>query len=470
MTQSTLKSKILPRLVPFVLTFAAAASAQTLARPGWTGSGLSTQSWSKHAVLYEIDTRSFQDTNGDGIGDLKGIAQHLDYLKALGVDAILLEPLTAAAPAQPGSQPAPIDPALGTIDDFDDLSLQASRHNIRILLDLPNPDPGLARFWLTRGVAGFHIPGSTDANAAAIQAIQKLLPKYAGQRILITDAELAAAGKHSPDQLVLDSEILRIPSSASANRAAELRAALEHSQAMLRSATPVLVTDAAGLPRSQNRFADAAHEADAAKLIGTVLLLNRSVSLIYAGQELGLSSPTGAPVTMPWVPPPAPPVTDTPPPAPKPVPPPSTTPSDTYVPYVRPVAPPKPVPPDPATAAGQDLNPNSTLNFYRQLVQLHHGTSPLRDGEEILINHDDQGALIWVRKPPVPSQQNPAIVILCNLSGKPLVVSLKDDMARLHLRGSFLRKILRSDDALGSMYLDPITIPPFGVYVGELRF
>jgi len=75
-----------------------------------------------------------------------------------------------------------------------------------------------------------------------------------------------------------------------------------------------------------------------------------------------------------------------------------------------------------------------------------------------------------VRKPPVPSQQNPAIVILCNLSGKPLVVSLKDDMARLHLRGSFLRKILRSDDALGSMYLDPITIPPFGVYVGELRF
>src|SRR3984893_11807944 len=49
--------------------------------------------WWKHAVIYEIYPRSFQDSNGDGIGDLNGITQRLDYLEALGVDAIWIAPM-----------------------------------------------------------------------------------------------------------------------------------------------------------------------------------------------------------------------------------------------------------------------------------------------------------------------------------------------------------------------------------------
>ena len=49
--------------------------------------------WWKHAVIYEIYPRSFQDSNGDGLGDLNGITSRLDYLKALGVDAIWLTPI-----------------------------------------------------------------------------------------------------------------------------------------------------------------------------------------------------------------------------------------------------------------------------------------------------------------------------------------------------------------------------------------
>jgi alpha-glucosidase len=49
--------------------------------------------WWKHAVIYEIYPRSFQDSNGDGIGDLNGIAQRLDYLQDLGVDAIWIAPI-----------------------------------------------------------------------------------------------------------------------------------------------------------------------------------------------------------------------------------------------------------------------------------------------------------------------------------------------------------------------------------------
>ena len=58
-----------------------------------TATASTTQPWWKGAVLYEIYPRSFQDSNNDGIGDLNGITQRLDYLKTLGVDAIWLSPI-----------------------------------------------------------------------------------------------------------------------------------------------------------------------------------------------------------------------------------------------------------------------------------------------------------------------------------------------------------------------------------------
>jgi alpha-glucosidase len=69
---------------------------------GWTSAGsdaprnnahAAVDPWWKHAVIYEIYPRSFQDSNGDGIGDLNGITQRLDYLEALGVDAIWIAPM-----------------------------------------------------------------------------------------------------------------------------------------------------------------------------------------------------------------------------------------------------------------------------------------------------------------------------------------------------------------------------------------
>ena len=123
-------------------------SSQTLARPGWVGSGLTAQTWFKHGIFYKIDTRTFASSKADsGTGDLKGITQHLDYIHSLGVDAILLKPLSTAG------QPTAIDPTLGTLDDLDDLTLQASRLKIRVLLELAAPDPPIARSWLTRGIA-----------------------------------------------------------------------------------------------------------------------------------------------------------------------------------------------------------------------------------------------------------------------------------------------------------------------------
>src|SRR5271170_7991488 len=93
-----------------------------------------TRKWWKGAVLYEIYPRSFQDSNGDGIGDLNGITSRLDYLKVLGVDAIWLSPIYPSPQVDFGydiSDYENIDPAYGTLADFDRLVAEAKKRDIR---------------------------------------------------------------------------------------------------------------------------------------------------------------------------------------------------------------------------------------------------------------------------------------------------------------------------------------------------
>ena len=95
--------------------------------------------WWKNAVVYEIYPRSFQDTNGDGIGDLNGITEHLDYLKQLGIDAIWISPMYPSPQVDFGydiSDYEAIDPQYGTMADFDRLIAEANKRHIRIMLDM----------------------------------------------------------------------------------------------------------------------------------------------------------------------------------------------------------------------------------------------------------------------------------------------------------------------------------------------
>jgi alpha-glucosidase len=103
------------------------------------GTSASTQDWWKNAVIYEIYPRSFQDSNGDGVGDLNGITQRLDYLKDLGVDAIWLTPCYPSPQVDFGydiSDYKNIDPEYGTLADFDRLVAEANKRHIRILMDM----------------------------------------------------------------------------------------------------------------------------------------------------------------------------------------------------------------------------------------------------------------------------------------------------------------------------------------------
>lgn len=95
--------------------------------------------WWKETVVYQIYPRSFQDSNGDGIGDLKGIVSRLDYLQKLGIGAIWLSPVCKSPQDDFGydiSDYQDIDPMFGSLEDMETLIHEAGERNIRIIMDL----------------------------------------------------------------------------------------------------------------------------------------------------------------------------------------------------------------------------------------------------------------------------------------------------------------------------------------------
>ena len=98
--------------------------------------------WWECGVIYQIYPRSFQDSGGDGVGDLRGIEQRLDYLADLGIDAIWLSPIFPSPMADFGYDVADycgVDALFGSQDDFDRLLAAAHERGIRLMLDLvPN--------------------------------------------------------------------------------------------------------------------------------------------------------------------------------------------------------------------------------------------------------------------------------------------------------------------------------------------
>ncbi|MBV9767517.1 MAG: alpha-glucosidase [Acidobacteriaceae bacterium] len=123
----------------------------------------SADPWWKHAVIYEIYPRSFQDSNGDGIGDLNGITQRLDYLKDLGVDAIWIAPCYPSPQVDFGydiSDYQNIDPMYGTLADFDRLTAEAKKRNIRVIMDAVLNHTSDKHAWFTESASSRTNPKS----------------------------------------------------------------------------------------------------------------------------------------------------------------------------------------------------------------------------------------------------------------------------------------------------------------------
>ncbi|MDQ1531036.1 MAG: oligo,6-glucosidase, partial [Microbacteriaceae bacterium] len=99
----------------------------------------SIAAWWKSAVVYQIYPRSFADSNGDGVGDLGGVLQHLDHLQQLGVDVVWLSPVYRSPQADMGydiSDYQDIDPMFGTLQQLDALIAGLHERGMKLVMDL----------------------------------------------------------------------------------------------------------------------------------------------------------------------------------------------------------------------------------------------------------------------------------------------------------------------------------------------
>jgi alpha-glucosidase len=502
---------------------ASTARAQTLARPGWAGSGMATEPWWQHAVIYRVVPGAFQDSDGDGKGDLRGVANRMDYLQSLGVDAVLLEEPAADVAGDTG---------------FDDLISAAGRQHLRVLMLLEDggnsatqPDSklvALARLWLTRGASGIYLESKRSAAEVAplLHQLRVVTDSFAGQRVLLaaTATNPAPSTIHSIliDEAQPAVRVAKTKQTSGAQAGAQLvevpleltNATAKTIRAALNGVNNSSIAGTSGFFLSEQLFSAQAllDPANVASLDGRrrafalVLLASRGAAALRYGQEIGML-PTvpsqAAPVPlMQWTPSNVAPVkkVEAAPVATKApteeygtfhpyVPPPKMDTPRPRMPEVAPGGAPPPVDPDsltgfttaetlPASAvapldakainvAHEDPDPNSLLNLYRRLIQLHHDNPTLRSGVEVLLDYDDLGAVVWVRQPGRGSST--AIVAVCNLSGAPLHLSLNQELARQHVHTGSLRNLLSTVATQDSVQsTDNLTLPPYGVFLGEL--
>jgi hypothetical protein len=481
---SLLQTILVAAALASVTLLAVSAPAQTLAHPNWVGNGMSTDPWYQHAVIYRIDgtpaatptftAASIAQAAAPGRVDFRYLAPRIHALRSVGVDALLLP--APEIPDQSAAAPAPNDsgdPGSTQIDQLDDLIRVASNRGVRILLTLQSPSgaadlTGLARFWLNRGVAGFYIEAPAGSNSAEMQASVQLLRRQVasvvGQRIVISNLDLAMPDASVPVQaaapIVRRSGTTHSPHASDTAPQLELDARL-NSVPRLDAATlrPMLIQTvgqayllqdfdpAKGIASSVSASPSTASSQGLAEIRATVALLTHPASIIESDAKLVLE-PIPERLELD---------DEQPKPAPTPAPQPGV-----FLPYKA------YVPPKKNTLA--DITPKDPLTlWYKQLATLHHGNAAFRGGTTTFLNFDAQNALVWVGRPATVTNIAPAIVVVCNLSASEVKLSLKSEIESLGLRGNYLRTLLRSDRTMGPQELDSVTLPPYSVYVGELR-
>ncbi len=123
------------------------------------------KNWWRQAVIYQIYPRSFKDSNGDGIGDIKGITSKIDYLSSLNVDAVWLSPFYPSALADGGydvDDYRDVDPKLGSLADFDEMLSKLHEAGIRVFVDIVPNHSSNRHEWFKEAIASE--PGSAARN------------------------------------------------------------------------------------------------------------------------------------------------------------------------------------------------------------------------------------------------------------------------------------------------------------------
>ena len=125
--------------------------------------------WWQKGIIYQIYPRSYQDTNGDGIGDLPGIIQRLGYIKSLNVDAIWLSPMYPSPMHDFGydvSDYTDIHPMFGTMADFDRLLDEVHQRDMKLIVDLVPNHTSDEHPWLSKAAVAAITPSATGTSGA----------------------------------------------------------------------------------------------------------------------------------------------------------------------------------------------------------------------------------------------------------------------------------------------------------------
>jgi alpha-glucosidase len=541
--------------------------------------------WWQKAVVYQVYPRSFMDSNGDGIGDLNGVTAKLDYLKALGVDTIWLNPCYPSPELDTGydiSDYKGIDPQYGTMADFDRLVAEAKKRHLRVIMDLvllhssnqhswfiesrssrtnPKADwyvwrdgkangeppnnwqsfdptsksawtyepkrnqyyyhlfrkeqPGLnwrnpelrkemwdtVHFWLDRGVDGFRldaianlfedrefrdneaprISGSGedfDAIAfgrytwnlpefhAAMRELRHILDSYPGDRVLIgeTDANsfdaLVSDFGHDKDEIQLPMNFALFWSKFSAPMLRKQISVWDQNPA---GGWPLYFFSNHDFPRAYDRLGNGSDNDQIAKVIAALLLTMRGTTLLYYGEEIGMSTASdefiqngmeksgkivqppfdgraGARTPMHW---------DSS----------KNAGFSTAEPWL-------PVPTNFKThnVEQESKDPDSILNLYKRLISLRRRYEALESGSLVFLDKEDPVVLAYLRR---GTGSYASILVALNLSKESRKVSV--DLKGQGLQGTLLRTLIETEALAEGPDPQAIQLSPYGILVAEVK-
>jgi alpha-glucosidase len=396
----------------------------------------------------------------------------LDYLKSLGVDAIVLSPFQLQPPDK--ATGSAFEAVYGKEEDFDKLEQEISLRRMRLIVDLPlsakhsaDDTLAMARFWLSRGVGGLRLVAEPSASGAAgatlgqadtdarVRLLRKLCAGYVGDRVLLGDI----AGAVPPS-----SAAHATPRTASGRRADTAtdvpQLTVDHAAASLTAWNPstmralvtgaispsgILVSDAADEPRSWSRLSAAMDDTQrlaVAKMVATVMLAGREAPMIFYGQEIGMASDAAKPLAMQWGGEPG--FT-------------GATPQVAIGPNAG-----------TATVAAEEGDQQSLLNWYRQLSRLRQQGFALKGGSATPIDTGYADVVAWVRKGAAAGER--PVLVMCNLSSHGVLISVEQQLKQVGLKptNGMVPMALSFTGINPSFTATGINLPAYGIYLGEI--
>ena len=428
-----------------------ASDAQTLARPGWAGSGMTVERWWRNAVVFEVSAAPGAAGNGaaSDAAALTRLLTRLDDLQTLGADAVLLKGVdSGAVQGSASGREGRISNAFGTLEQFDTLVREASRRRIRVLVELGSTLEGealsdAARFWLSRGANGIDLgPVSVADRSEKVHALRSVMHSYVGERVVL--AEVPGEGAEGASPLAFGMKRMDAPDmllyplrgfGSQQVDLAVLRSSLE--EANQASGGVAIAELASAAVTGEQAFAQAAVLATAK---GGVAIRAREIGKgpeeqsadaqnAFRARELVLetSSSSMSPAGL----------------------------SNAKRALARERA---------AFDGAPAPNGDALFRWYQRLLGMHRGNGTMLGGQQSFLNHDDQGALVCLWR----GRAGQTLVMVVNLRATPMQLALNEEFSKMKLRGSFLRTVVRTDRGMGAMPLAAVALPGYGVYIGEL--